>query len=148
MCLYPSPGLGCCLLWGALYLLWKGLPQSPHVPIILRSFWPAFRKYRAFSPALKPFTAEGSWWCYYRIGFICFFVAYQVNDLQPGKCVIRPWHDRRSCYILSRHWQKYLPTWLWQLWSTGFGISFNVSPTPCWFIQSVDYYSLGSFFFF
>ena len=65
-------------------------------------------------------------------GFICFFVAHQVNDLQPEKYVIRPWHDHRSCYILSCHWQTQLPTWLWQPWSIGFGISFNISPTPSW----------------
>lgn len=67
-----------------------------------------------------------------KTGFICFFVAYQVNDLQPKKYVIRPWYDQRSCYILSCHWQTCLPKWLWQLWSIGFGMSFNISPTPSW----------------
>jgi hypothetical protein len=44
------------------------LPHSPLTPPLMKSLMALLKK----------------------LGFACFFVAYQVNDLHPEKCVIRP----------------------------------------------------------
>ena len=43
------------------------------VQFLVRGVWPASGKHWAFSPALKPFTVEGSWWYYWKERFYLLF---------------------------------------------------------------------------
>ena len=84
-----------------LYLQWKWLIQRLLCKVSRQRCLTGLCSTGLSHLSLNPSQLKGLDDITEKRGFICFFVAHQVNDLQPEKYVIRPWHDQRSCYILS-----------------------------------------------